>query len=511
MQGVRVIANRDSAVLVLPELSDARDYRAFLVPAGVSVEAGAAGNETVSGTVIHCAGFRQHNAPAAPLPTLLRQIEVTGLTGPSRVVVEAVDQTCPFPGVLGKEHATVQVGNSELPLGDRQPFSTFTEDEIRSSYGSLIVNGHGRGPVLGGPSPRASPRVLARTTVLVTPSGAPPDHVATFFDSFDDASDQPVLLKQLPDSGGRSQEGRLLTNSRWAFYTWGADLSQFFIQRGQLHTVLADWAQDIFSSNAAYPRRTFALSDTGYLHLHYEVAADTTARRYWWISICGAQSPGQTLDASGLLRAQIVQTPFFYQEDGLDPSLAGWNCLQVFPLDGSPFPLPPTNARPESDLRIVVNLANGAARDNVRLVSPNQYGDTTIAPRSWYRQQRGNGGALGQPVLDDQMLISPRTRMDLYVRRDRAVVYVNGEQRVCNDFPNQRLTMAEGAVGFGQVLYHSAAERLELHESFDDRTGQLYYLWNTPFVDARTWDNLGVEEGVDQPPAFDAGACFVSP
>ncbi|HEY8210351.1 MAG TPA: hypothetical protein VIG99_22860, partial [Myxococcaceae bacterium] len=115
------------------------------------------------------------------------------------------------------------------------------------------------------------------------------------------------------------------------------------------------------------------------------------------------------------------------------------------------------------------------------------------------------------PVLDDQILVSPRARIDLYIRRDRLVFQVNGEQRVCNDFPNQRLTMAEGAVGFGQVIYHSAAEHLELREDFFDRTGQIYYLWNTPFVDSRTWDNLGVEEHVPEPPGFDAGACYVAP
>jgi hypothetical protein len=205
-----------------------------------------------------------------------------------------------------------------------------------------------------------------------------------------------------------------------------------------------------------------------------------------------------------------VQTPFFYQEDGLNPSLAGWNCLQVFPLDGTPFELPPTNKRPEADLRIIVNAGGAPNRDSVRQVSPDQYGNDNIAAKSWYRQQRGNG-ALGKPVMDDQLLVAPRTRMDLYIRRDRVVAYFNGEQRVCNDFPNQRLTMAEGAVAFSQVLYHSAAEHLELREDFFDRTGQLYYLYDTPFVDSRTWDNLGVEEEVGSPPAFDAGACYVSP
>ncbi|HYV50110.1 MAG TPA: hypothetical protein VFA20_34880 [Myxococcaceae bacterium] len=510
MEGVKVVANRDSAVLVVPVVDGARDYRAFRVQEGTRINADLFGDEDVLGAVVHCAGNRQHNDVHRFL-TVMRQVEVTGLQGPTQIVIEAIDRPCPFTGVQGNEHGTVPVEIDELPLNEQHPFTVFTGDEIRAAYGSLIVNGHAPGTSLGVPSPRVAPKVLARTTVIVTPTGAQPPLTGTFFDGFDDDADQPRVVRSLPDSGNRSQNGQLLTNSKWAFYTWGADLSQFFIERGELHSVLADWGQDIFSSNVAIPKRTFALSDTGYLHLHYEVASDTTARRYWWMFVCGAGTAGQTLDANGLLRSQIVQTPFFYDTDGRNPSLAGWSCLQVFPLDGSPFELDPTNTRPESDLRIIVNVANGTERDSVRQVSPAQFrGDSTIA-KSWYRQQRGNGGALGKPVLDDQMLISPRTRMDLFVRRDRVVAYVNGEQRVCNDFPNQPLTMAEGAVGFSQVLYHSAAEHLELREDFDDRSGQIYYLFDTPFVDSRTWDNLGVEEGVASPPDFDAGACFVSP
>jgi hypothetical protein len=511
MEGVKVLVNHDSAVLILPEVPGARDYRAFRIPQGAHISSTIFGAEDVLRTTVHCAGNRQHNDVARETQTLMRQVEVTNLRGPTQIVIEAIDRPCPFTGVQGNAHGTVPVVIDELPLNDQHPFTVYTGDEIRASYGSLIVNGQGPGNILGLPSPRVSPWVLARTAVIVTPTGEQPPLTDTFFDSFDDDRDQPQVVKSLPDSGGRSQQGQLLTNSKWAFYTWGADLSQFFIERGELHSVLADWGQDIFSSNVAIPRRTFALSDTSYLHLHYDVASDTTARRYWWMFVCGAGQPGQTLDTNGLLKSQIVQTPFFYDTDGKNPSLAGWNCLQIFPLDGSPFELGPTNTRPESDLRIIVNVANGGNADSVRQVSPNQYGSAAIAAKSWYRQQHGNGAPLGKPVLDDQMLISPRTRFDLYIRRDRAVVYVNGEQRVCNDFPNQKLTMAEGAVGFSQVIYHSAAEHLELREDFDDRTGQFYYLYDTPFVDSRTWDNLGVGEGVDSPPGFDATACYVSP
>ena len=91
------------------------------------------------------------------------------------------------------------------------------------------------------------------------------------------------------------------------------------------------------------------------------------------------------------------------------------------------------------------------------------------------------------------------------------MLFVNGQQRLCNDFAKYPLTMAEAAVAFGQVLYHSAAERLEFSRSFNLRTGQRYYLENAPYADEREWDNLGFEENVTAPANFDPSPCFQAP
>lgn len=505
LDGVKVAAGRDSARLFLPIVGGAQDYRVFAIPAGVSIVADAGGHEEVVGTTMYCAGFRQHNAPAAALE-LLRQVEVAGLTGETRLVVEAIDTPCPFTGVLGVEHADFTVDNGALDPSDHGPFSVRTEAEIVQEYGSLIVNGHAPGPVRGAPAPLAPTKVLARTTLRVTPAGAG-DPPLSFFEDFA-SPDQPVFVKGLP-SFDRTQKGELFANERFTFTTYGADLSQSFIDRGRLHTLLADWEQEIFASNVMYPRAPVALSDTDYLHVTFEIATDATQRRYWWLSLCGAGAAGQTMDADGALLGNIIQTPFFYQDDGLNPSVEGWNCLQVFPRDGSPFALPPTDTAPESDVRVMVNLPGKPERESVVNVSPPMYADGAGKP-SWYRQRDAAGDLTG-PILDDRLLIAPATRFDFYVRRDRVVMYVEGEQRLCNDFPGVALTMSEAALGFGQVLYHSAAERLELNASYWDRTGQRYYLQNTPFVDVRAWDNVGYTEHVPAPPGFSEGSCYVSP
>jgi hypothetical protein len=38
-----------------------------------------------------------------------------------------------------------------------------------------------------------------------------------------------------------------------------------------------------------------------------------------------------------------------------------------------------------------------------------------------------------------------------------------------------------------------------------------YVLTNEPFVDTRTWDNVGFDEHVQAPPGFDEKACYKKP
>jgi hypothetical protein len=503
LEDVDVVPNRDSAQVVVPVVAGAQDYRVFAIPAGVAIQSDAEGRETVVGSTVYCAGYRQHNAPPQPLE-LLGRVEVAGLSGETRLVVEAIDTPCPFTGLQGAQHADVAVDNVQVEAAARGPFSVYTEAEIAAKYGSLIVNGHGSADHPGSAAPPAPPKVLARTTLKVTPTGLgqPP---TPFFEDFADG-DQPVFVSELPEFD-RSQQAKLYLNQRFQFTTYGAAVAQFFIDRGRLHTLLADVAQDIFSSNVMYPRAPVALSDTDYLHVTFEVASNATQRRYWWLVLCGAETAGATIDADGMLLGNIIQTPAFSQDDGLNPSVEGWNCLQVFPRDGYGFTLPPTDTNPESEVRVMVNQANKPIRESVVDVSPEMY-PPAIGPRSWYRQRDGAGNLVA-PILDDQQLIAPATHFDLYIRRDRVVMYVNGEQRLCNDFPTVALTMAEGALGFGQVLYHSAAEREEFRAPYWDRTGQRYYLENTPFIDARAWDNVGYGEHVAAPPDFSAASCYV--
>jgi hypothetical protein len=508
MQDVTVVPNRDSAIIVVPAVSGAADYRVVTIPSGVSVTA-QSGGEHIDGSTIHCAGYRQHNAPQTAARELMRQIEVTGLTQGTRLVIEAIDTACPYVGTIAAAHADIATADpTEIDAPAQGTFSVYTEAEVRQNYGSLVLNGHGNNPSSPGRAAAdVSPQVLARTTVMVTPLGTSNAPTKTFFDDFTN-EDQPVLVGSLPDGNGRTQLGKLYQNSKYNFYTYDAANSQFSFSRGQMHFALADWSQDVMSSNIAYPKKPVSLGDTDYLHVTYEVANDATSRRYWELLMCGADTAGQTMGSDGKLMGNIVQTPFFMDDDGLNPSVEGWNCLQIFPRQGWPFTLGPDNTFPQSEVRVMVNKTGNLGRSNVVNVSPAQYTNANIGPPSWFRTQDGTGKLTG-PILDDQQLIAPRTKFDMYISRNRVVMYVNGEQRICNNLGTAgKLTMAEGALGFGQVLYHSAAERQEFNASYWDRRDQRFYIENSPFIDERDWDNVGYDEHVTLPNGFDGSVCY---
>lgn len=346
----------------------------------------------------------------------------------------------------------------------------------------------------------------------------------------------------------------------------GQGYADAYVENGALHTTLADQAQGVFSEITMIPRKAAHLSGTNYLHVTYEVNSFATNRRYWVVSLCGSGVAGQTLDSTGTIKEQIVHSTFFYGTTGMSPSTAGWNCLQIFNrygnswafgnwesmhnLTGGRPPVPPNKGlydladyiyntipsiadptktaaytvHPESDVVVLINkpipkanlpevgganeqVVQSAATSPVN-VSPLQL-DNPASEVAWFYKVDANGNPIA-PILDDQQLVSPRTKYDLYIRNNRIIMYVNGKSTLCNDFttPTTTLNIADAAVGFHQVLYHTSAEYEERFVG-PDQGGAYHYRYNTPWLDQRTWDNIGFEENVSAPSDFNPATCFV--
>jgi len=514
-----VIPNLDSAIINIDPVDGAKDYRAYAMGDGVQATTDDNGHETLVGATIYCAGLRQRAAPALKVPEVVRQIEVTDLHAETTYVVEAIDQLCPFPGAFGAKDTSFEIGSPDALPELKTPVPILSEASIRAKFGNMIFNGQGPGSPLGLPAVNTAPKVLKRWTVQVSPldaASAARRRTADFFADFSEA-DQPEWVPGGTNDDGTFHEPAgygyslgIYQNKQFDFYATNSvnvKGNHAFIDRGQLNMLLPDASQDTMGTVMAIPRKLAHVSDTGYLHVTYENSTNSTARRYWWLSLCGSEHEGETFDASGLLTQYISLNSGFFGADGMNPSVAKWNCLIVFPHDGIATPVPSTGkSNPQSSVIVLIHRANAEDKQSAIDVSPQQLNPGY--PSAWYRTQHA-GEVTETGILDDLIQMAPRARFDLYISRSRLVMYVNGQQRLCNDFGPEKLTMAEAAVGFNDALYHSSAEHTELTASFADRSGQLYYLNDTIYEDLHTYDNVGFEENVTAPSTFDDSDCYV--
>jgi hypothetical protein len=289
-----------------------------------------------------------------------------------------------------------------------------------------------------------------------------------------------------------------------------------------MNMVFGDAGQDVMSTQAMYPRRPVHLPTEAdrYLHVTYEAQRIETPRRYENLVFCGADEVGQTYDGDALRAAPLPRPGFMQEQETARTNPFGWNCLLLVPRGAGYGNLPGGDIQSHSDtsLKITVVGTHGAARDL------GQYDGERVTqfatafgpdqdppfPKQWMRQIDASGEISGV-WLDDQTHAWQRAKFDVFVRRNRVVIYVEGEQRICANLDAAPLTMAEVAVGFWHVLYHTSAEFEEIRAGEvvnNPTTGQRHILYNTPFADQRSWDNVGIRENASLPPGFDAARCL---
>ena len=131
------------------------------------------------------------------------------------------------------------------------------------------------------------------------------------------------------------------------------------------------------------------------------------------------------------------------------------------------------------------------------------YGTNTI---NWRLDANNNySGPIIEPFDQQQ----PLTHFDVFVRRNRMVLFVNGRQAHCWDISQRPLTMSAAQIVYGQVLYHSDAEVIE--QFFPQRgaeniyrppAGSFYYSLNAVAADHRAWDAVGHSEKIEIPALF---------
>lgn len=306
---------------------------------------------------------------------------------------------------------------------------------------------------------------------------------------------------------------------------------QIFQRHGRLYTTFGDWNEDNpgaleFSSLRNLPLQ---LDNTKYAHSFFRVNSDASQRRYWTWVICGAASRDQLVDMNThmpLIHPVITQYGIVVNADNPSAKIAAdqpasttrYNkeCLSVIQLGRPELPRTDTNIRASSTFSVQIYSA-GYSKGIISL--GNSLSDTSVEGESpllnrirWKIDSTGKN--IG-PAIDPFDQTAPLTHFDVFTRRDRVVVFVNGRQSFCVDLSDMPLTMNYGLVSYGSLIYHSALEwqeneRSVLSGALKNNAAFYQYQLNAPILDSRVWDSIGESDMIDIPSqfsTFDPAAC----
>ena len=490
---------------------------------------------------------------------LLQAIELPGLNehGAYTIEVQALAQPCPFTGMPAHTTALIPLA---LPVlqglgGLNIPFMGFAD--MKATYGAEIINGQlASSDWIGGDNQRRGqavsaqpPQPIATSTVLVFMPFADEAINAPILDFgvnsvFDDFQRDGIAtgFTRIPTRTFGSSDAIQGAFNDWYFWGTSAQAAQgqkeddaplgvqIWQRHGRLNITMADWAQDVFAAThfSSLKSGTQTLDDTLYVHSFFRVDSGATGRRYWHWMMCGADTPEELIDpATKIPRVRHLMRPGFYDNGGINPTTPQSNepltayhkreCLQLLQLAAS-NPNTPTLADgtqgppPNQTLVAVVNPV-GSEQGVVNLtpaVFNRGYGTNVI---NW-RLDANNRYA--GPIIEPFDQQQPLTHYDVFVRRNRMVLFVNGRQAHCWDMAQRNLTMNVGHIVYGQVLYHTDAEVEEQY--YPQRTaaapwrgpsGSFHYSLNTIAADHRAWDAVGHSEKIEIPALFkfDAALC----
>jgi hypothetical protein len=363
----------------------------------------------------------------------------SGITEETTLVVEALDQGCPYGGAIGPSSRPAgREDNVDYPV-----FITLEEAMAASPTGEVFLNGH------HGVANR--PRPFARSFVKVSPAPKPDMDWFTGFGA-DEA---------LPDFANGSWDEPCGKDNCLAEYrqknelmdmTFGSVTPQRFAAAtvlGELWVMYADVGADVGGKFRMTPTTKASLSADTYLHVTMEVSAFTTARRYPQIFVSDADAPVQW----NLPSANTVIIETFPDLDAVN-----WPAALVMQVcDHRPWEV--NDQCPAADL---------------------------------YRLRADSGEVtfLGaNPELAELTGVDRSTRIDAYVSTRRSYLFADNKPYACVDMPAKGVP-ASGpvTVTFGDVLYHSGVDPVFA-----------YYENNLKVASARHYDNLGFKSGVEGP------------
>jgi hypothetical protein len=370
------------------------------------------------------------------------ELHWSGITEPTTLVVEALDQGCPFPGILAPiSRPASRDDNVPYPA-----FLTLADAQAASSTGEVFINGQHE--------ETNRPRPIARSFVRVAP-GPKPNF--DWFAGFGPDEDIPDFMAgsweepcENPENPNCLREYRQRSDFADVTFTSATpNRNGIAPVLGELWVTYADVGADVGGKFRLTPITKGRMSAEAYLHVSMEVDAYTTTRRYPQMFISDAAAPVQWRFSES--NTIVVQTfpdtgttnwPYLYQLEVCNHR--AWDV---------------NNQCPMVDLYRLRDAA----------------GETTgmLAP---------------VPELSEHSGVDRSTRFDVFVSTRRAYLFLDTKPYGCVDLPSSGIPSGDVTVTFGDVIYHSGVDDV-----------QTFHKTRQQIVGKRHFDNLGFKSGVEGP------------
>jgi hypothetical protein len=373
-----------------------------------------------------------------------------GLKEKTTLVVEALDQGCPFPGgYVSAQHADADSFN----------YPSLTLDEARLSSGEVFINGQHE--------PTNRPKPVARAFVDVTPAAKPK---MDWFEGFDQGAPSADFKV---DSGNNGVY--IYRNDKWAVDFSGC--SPNLTMGPLLGQMVVGYADTGSSCNMSMvPLGLGAQLDAkNFLHVRMSTDVPSTGRRY--------------------PQLMITTTPVLNPGD-------------VQPLDSVPIharlgPLPFDMGAPPGDNRsIIVQPFGGYHQLEVEFCDQRGWGVSVQCPQAnLYGDHAGDYTAdwkapwLPVPVLGDVAGFDRPVQFDVYASTERVYVFMDDKPAGCAVLPAGRMPAGAVNVAFRGVLYHSGIDESVV----PDNSGHQYLKRYSLSHFDRHMDDFGVDLSVAAP------------
>jgi hypothetical protein len=375
-----------------------------------------------------------------------------GLVDATTLVIEALDQGCPFAGGYIAAHAAP---------ADSFNYPSLSLDDARLSSGEVFINGQF--------DAKNRPRPIARAYVDVKPA---PDPSMDWFEGFDaDAPWEPFKIS----SGNNGVF--IYRNSKWSVDFSGCSPNLTFGPLlGQLVTGFADFGSSCNMSivpQAVKPR----IAQKSFLHVRMSTTIPSTGRRY----------PQLMITTTKVLNPGDVQP------------------LDSVPLHARLGPLSFQNAPPGSEKTIIVQPFGGYHQLEVEFCDQRGWGVNEQCPQAnLYGHHGGNYNEtwespwLPVPVLGDLAGFDRPVQFDVYASTERVYVFIDDKPAGCAVLPAGRMPEGAVTVAFRGVLYHSGIDESVTPNNSGHQFEKRYSLSHFD----RNMDDFGIDLEV-APPAWD--------